>query len=168
YDGELSKVQAIQNAAVAHVYGIQAGLEAKLPAGFSFSADVNYQQGEEELEDGTTSTLRHASPFYGVARLNYKVDKLSLQLNVDYQAERSFEDLPVEERSKDEIYAKDNNGNNYAPSWYTVNLKTMYSFSDVLSFHAGIENITDQRYRPYSSGISGPGRNFVLSVTAKF
>lgn len=168
YNGELSKVQAIQNAAVAHVYGIQAGLEAKLPAGFSISADLNFQQGEEELEDGTTSTLRHASPIYGVARLNYKVDKLSVQLNVDYQAERSFEDLPVEERSKDEIYAKDKNGNNYAPSWYTLNLKTMYAFSDVFSIHAGIENITDQRYRPYSSGISGAGRNFVLSVTAKF
>ena len=34
YDGSLSQVQAIQNAASATVYGVQAGFEAKLPSGF--------------------------------------------------------------------------------------------------------------------------------------
>jgi hemoglobin/transferrin/lactoferrin receptor protein len=28
----------------------------------------------------------------------------------------------------------------------------------------GVENITDQRYRPYSSGISAAGRNFIGSL----
>jgi hemoglobin/transferrin/lactoferrin receptor protein len=32
----------------------------------------------------------------------------------------------------------------------------------------GLENITDQRYRPYSSGISGAGRNAVVAVAARF
>lgn len=51
YQGELSQVQAIQNAAVAHVYGLQAGVEVKLPKGFGFSTDVNFQKGEEELDN---------------------------------------------------------------------------------------------------------------------
>jgi hemoglobin/transferrin/lactoferrin receptor protein len=30
--------------------------------------------------------------------------------------------------------------------------------------NAGIENILDNRYRPYSSGIVAPGRNFIISL----
>lgn len=168
YDNELSQVQAIQNAAVMTVYGLQAGLEIKFPEGFSFSADLNYQEGEEELDDKTKSPARHAAPLFGVARVNYNYNKLSMQLNLMAQAEKKFSDLPQEEQAKDEIYAKDDDGNNYAPSWYTLNLKITYAYSSTFTLSTGIENITDQRYRPYSSGISGAGRNFVLSVKASF
>ena len=168
YDGQLSQVQAIQNAAAAHVYGLQAGVELQLPAGFSFSTDLNWQEGEEELDNGSVSPSRHAAPFFGVSRLTYRANRLTLELNTYYQAERSFEKLAVEERSKDEIYAKDANGNNYAPGWYTLNVKAMYQFMPNLTVTAGVENITDQRYRPYSSGISAPGRNFVMALRANF
>lgn len=168
YDGELSQVQAIQNAAEANVYGLQVGVEVKLPVGFNFSTDLNFQKGEEELDDGSTSTSRHAAPFFGVSRLGFKADKLNLQLYTEYQAKRKFEDLPVEEQGKDEIYAKDSNGNNYAPAWYTLNFKAMYRYSETFTVSAGLENITDQRYRPYSSGLSGPGRNFIFSLAANF
>lgn len=168
YDGELSQVEAIQNAAVANVYGVQIGLEAKLPAGFTFSSQLNYQIGEEELDDGNISAARHAAPMFGVSRLTYTSHKLSLQFYSNYQAERAFEDLAEEEQGKDEIYAKDENGNNYSPAWYTVNIKAMYQISDHFSVSAGVENMTDQRYRMYSSGISAPGRNFVMSLKANF
>lgn len=168
YNGELSKVQAIQNAAVASVYGVQAGIEIKLSSGFSFLSDLNYQKGEEELDDGTTSPLRHASPFNGVSRLKYQVDKLVLEFYCIYQGERSFEDLPQEERGKDEIYAKDPDGNNFSPSWYTINVKAMYRVNEVFTISTGLENLADQRYRPYSSGISGAGRNFMLSLACNF
>jgi hemoglobin/transferrin/lactoferrin receptor protein len=168
YSGELSQVQAIQNAAFATVYGVQAGLKINLQMGWWMSADVNWQLGEEELDDGIVSPSRHAAPFFGDARLGYTAGKLSMQLYALYQAERSFEGLAVEERSKDEIYAKDANGNNYAPAWYTLNVKAMYQITDLFSVSAGLENLTDQRYRPFSSGLSGAGRNFILSVKAVF
>ncbi|MEZ4920598.1 MAG: TonB-dependent receptor [Saprospiraceae bacterium] len=168
YQGELSQVQALQNAAQATVYGVQAGLEIKFPGGFSLSSDLNYQHGEEELDDGTTSPSRHAAPLFGTTRLVYHAKKLHLQLYSVYQGERSFDDLAIEERNKDEIYAKDANGNNYAPAWYTLNFKALYQFADHFTVSAGLENLTDQRYRPYSSGISAPGRNFILSFNVKF
>ncbi len=168
YQGELSQVQAIQNAAIAKVYGVQVGVEVKLPKGFGFSTDVNIQKGEEELDNGETSPSRHASPFFGVSRLNYKANKLSMELNVNYQAKRDFEDLPEEEKDKTEIYALDENGNPYAPSWYTLNFKALYKMTDTFDVSGGIENLTDQRYRPFSSGISGAGRNFILALTAHF
>ncbi|HAH39148.1 MAG TPA: hypothetical protein DCL81_22590, partial [Algoriphagus sp.] len=49
-----------------------------------------------------------------------------------------------------------------------LNFKTSYPIFDFLILNAGIENITDQRYRPFSSGISGPGRNIQLSLKASF
>lgn len=168
YDGMMSQVQSIQNAAKANVYGVQAGLEVKLPAGFSFSSDLNLQKGEEELDDGGTSASRHAAPMFGMSSLNYKKNKLSLRFYAVYQGEVSYDHLAVEEREKDEIYAKDANGNNYAPSWYTLNFKAFYDFEKNFSLMAGLENITDQRYRPYSSGISGAGRNFVMSLVFNF
>ncbi len=168
YQGELSQVQAIQNAAVAHVYGVQAGVEVKLPKGFGFSTDVNFQKGEEELDNGETSTSRHASPFFGVSRLNYKANKLRMELNVNYQGKYDFDELPEGEKEKTEIYALDENGDPYAPAWYTLNFKALYKLTDTFDVSGGIENLTDQRYRPYSSGISGAGRNFILSITAHF
>lgn len=168
YDGQLSSIQAIQNAAVANVYGIQFGAEVKLPAGFSFSSELNYQYGEEELDDGSTSPSRHAPPLYGISRLNFRANHLHLQFYATYMAERKFEDLPFGEKNKVELYAKDANGNNYAPAWYTLNIKATYDLSNMFVISSGIENLTDERYRPYSSGISAPGRNFVISLRANF
>ncbi len=168
YDGVLSKVQAIQNAAKARVYGIQTGIEVKFPKGFGFSSDFNVQVGEEELDDGTLSPSRHAAPWFGTTRVTYTAEKLNLQFYSNYQGTRTYEDMPFEERGKTEIYAADENGNPYAPGWITLNFKAMYHISEHFSLSSGLENITNRRYRPYSSGISAPGRNFILSVTAKF
>jgi hemoglobin/transferrin/lactoferrin receptor protein len=168
YDGELSQVQALQNAAIAHVYGLQFGFELKLPKGFSLSSDVNFQDGEEEMNDGTRSPSRHIAPFFGVSRLAFQAEKLRLQLYSQYQGERSFSNMPVSEVGKTEIYGLDDQGRAYAPAWNTLNFKASYQLSKVLMVNAGLENITDQRYRPYSSGISGAGRNFILSLRADF
>lgn len=166
YDGVLSQVQAIQNAATARVYGIQFGMELQLINGLRLSSDINYQKGREELDNGEVSPSRHAAPWFGVTRLRYKCNKLQVELYAQYQGEQSHENLAWDERGKDEIYAKDQAGNTYAPAWYTVNLKGSYRLNEHLSFNMGIENLTDQRYRPYSSGISGAGRNLVISARA--
>jgi hemoglobin/transferrin/lactoferrin receptor protein len=168
YDGELSKVQAVQNAALAQVYGIQGGFELKLNKSFSLLSKMNYQKGIEEQNDGTYSPSRHAAPTFGSTQINYRKKKLTLQLSALYNGERKFEDLPISEIAKDYLYAKDENGNPYSPSWYTLNIKGMYHVSSLLSITAGIENITDKRYKPYSSGIAAPGRNFIVSAKLTF
>jgi hemoglobin/transferrin/lactoferrin receptor protein len=158
----------MQNAAFAKVYGIQAGFEAKLPAGFGLNGRFNYQKGDEELDDGTTSPLRHAAPFFGLAALTYSAERLKLDLYGTYSAEVSYENLPPEEQAKTYMYALDEDGNPYSPAWYTLNFKAMYQITEIFSVSGGVENLTDVRYRPYSSGISAPGRNFILSLKASF
>jgi hemoglobin/transferrin/lactoferrin receptor protein len=168
YEGVMSKVQAIQNAAFATVYGIQAGLEVKLPAGFGLTSQFNYQKGEEELDDGTTSPLRHAAPWFGTSHLTFGINKLELDFYAVYNGEISYKNLPEEERGKAYMYAKDADGNPYSPAWYTLNIKALYQITNNFSVSAGVENLTDQRYRPYSSGIAGAGRNFIIALRARF
>lgn len=168
YFGELSKVQAIQNAARANVYGIQAGIEISIVQGLKLISDYNFQYGIEELDNQTTSPSRHAAPSFGVTRLVYRKKALQIQLYSHYQATRLHQNLAFEEKGKTEIYALDRNGNTYSPGWYTLNLKAGYSIGTKWQLNAGIENITNQRYRPYSSGISGPGINIIVSTGFKF
>lgn len=168
YDDELSRVQAIQNAASAFVYGVQAGVELKLPMGFGVRSVFSYQRGEEEADDGTTGPLRHAGPWFGSTHLTFKHKQLKLDLYTIYNGEISAENLAEEEKRKDHLYAEDADGNPYSPSWYTLNFKAMYQFDRYLLLSGGFENLTGQRYRPYSSGIGAAGLNFIISVRVMF
>ncbi|GGG21463.1 TonB-dependent receptor plug domain-containing protein [Pontibacter amylolyticus] len=166
YEGERSQVQAIQNAAFARVWGVQAGVELKLPAGFGLAARYNVQRGREELDNGTEAPLRHAAPTFGTVRLTYSRHRLKADLYTVFNGAIRYSQLTPEEQDKAYLYATDGNGNPYSPAWATLNLKALYQLTRHLSLIAGIENITDQRYRPYSSGIAAAGRNVVLSVRA--
>jgi hemoglobin/transferrin/lactoferrin receptor protein len=168
YDGEMSRIQSVQNAASATVYGVQANFELKFKSGFGLSSDINYQKGEEELDNGTTSPSRHAAPLFGVSRFFYNHKGLRLELNSFYSASKKYDELPDEEKAKPEIYATDANGNPWSPSYYTINFKANYLINKTFSLSAGIENILDKRYRPYSSGIVAAGRNLVLSGKIRF
>lgn len=168
YDGTLSRVQAVQNAARAWVYGLQAGIDAQWPNGFGLHARLNIQEGMEELEEGGTTPLRHAAPWFGVFRLQYEQEAFRLELNAQYHRAFAFEDLPLSEREKPFLYAADADGNPYSPAWYTLDFRALYRINDTFTLSAGVENLTDQRYRPYSSGLAGAGRNVVLSGRVGF
>ncbi|EOZ95226.1 hypothetical protein A33Q_3431 [Indibacter alkaliphilus LW1] len=168
YDGELSRVLALQNAAFVRIIGLQAALEIKLPQNLSLSSRINIQKGVEEMENGIQSPSRHAPPTFGVTRLEFKKDKYRAQLYTEYAGGFSFDQLPLEERGKPELYAIDENGNPFSPSWATVNAKGFYQLLQNVSLSAGVENISDVRFRTYGSGIAAPGRNFIISLIAGF
>jgi hemoglobin/transferrin/lactoferrin receptor protein len=68
------------------------------------------------------------------------------------------------EQEKNHMYATDSNGNPYSPAWWTLNVKGLYRVKNFGTLNFGIENILDVRYRPYSSGIVAPGRNFIVGL----
>jgi len=168
FAGENAKVYAIQNAAFSQVYGVNMNFEIRLLSGFGFSAKLNYQLGTEEMDNGQISRSRHAAPAFGQTAISYKKRKLVMQVYLVFCDEVSFINLNEEERQKPAIYAIDSNGNPFSPAWYTLNLKALYKVHSNVSVSAGIENLSDQRYRPYSSGLVAPGRNFVISLNADF
>ncbi len=168
YDGTLSRVQAVQNVAFAEVYGVQAGIEVSLPSGFGLSSRYNWQRGNEELDDETEAPLRHSPPSFGVTRLSFNKNGLRTELYAMYNGEILNDRLAPEEQGKEYLYAIDDNGNPFSPAWFTLNFKAQYQMNNGTSLMMGLENILDERYRPYSSGIVAPGRNFIVSVRTQF
>ncbi|NJB71254.1 hemoglobin/transferrin/lactoferrin receptor protein [Saonia flava] len=164
YNGELSNVQAIQNAAKAYVYGFELGLEAFLSDNLSVISNLTITKGIEEEEDGTDSPGRHVAPTFGDFHVVWKNQRLQADIFLNYNGEIANEDLAPSEKSKDYIYALDANGNPYSPSWHTLNFRSQYTISNAFKASFGLENITDQRYRSYSSGIVAPGFNLIMGL----
>lgn len=168
YNGELSNVQAMQNAAKAYVYGFELGLEAVLTENISLVSNLTLTEGVEEEADGSDSPARHVPPAFGDVHLIFRNQNLKTDLFLNYNGEIENDDLATSEQVKTYIYAKDANGLPYAPSWYTLNLRTQYELNKEWRIGCSVENITDQRYRSYSSGIAAPGTNLIIGVSYSF
>lgn len=169
YDGTLSQVMALQNISHLRVWGIQVALAKPITPHLNFSVSFNYQKGKEKsIEDGQYYSPTHVAPLFGSIQLAFKKPKYQVVLYSNLNGQILFDDLALSERADSHLYARDNNGNPYAPSWSTLNLKGTYHVTSFLKLDAGIENILDERYRPYSSGISAPGRNLLFTLRFKF
>jgi hemoglobin/transferrin/lactoferrin receptor protein len=165
YHGELSDIYAIQNTSKSWLYGFETGLKVNLFDNFDFKTQYNYLKGEQRDMDGAANLpVRHVSPHFGNIHFIYSKNKTKVDLFYNYNSKLSFSQLSNSERDKPYLYATDKNGNPYSPSWYTLNLRTLYELDKNFQFTASIENISNKLYRPYSSGISAPGINFIFSV----
>ncbi|HRW76226.1 MAG TPA: TonB-dependent receptor, partial [Saprospiraceae bacterium] len=112
--------------------------------------------------------LRHAAPWSALAQLQYRRGSWQADLTWQYQGEVSAGRLAPDEQGKDYLYATDQEGRPYAPSWSILNLKALWQVRDHVTLSGGVENILDVRYRPYSSGITAPGRNVILALRVGF
>lgn len=164
YDGELSRVQALVNTSYAWIVGVSLNFKIAITDHLDFNTVINYTKGQ----DDEGYSLRHVAPLFGRTELTYHAANFKIDLFAAYNGQISSNDLAPTEQSKPHMYAKDIHGLPYSPSWATLNLKGSYQFSPYVGMNFGIENILDARYRPYSSGIVAPGRNFIIAINARF
>jgi len=160
YKGIPSKVQAITNATYARVYGLHLNLQANLTSYLSIRSALNITQGKEKGD----IPLRHAAPVFGSTHIIYTSSNITTDVYSEYNGSRKFEDMPPTEIEKPYLYSTDKNGNPWCPGWFTLNLKVSFNLWKWVVLNGGIENILDNRYRPYSSGIAAPGRNYIISL----
>ena len=163
YDGELSNIQAIQNASKAWIYGFEVGLKAVITNHIDLTSQYSIIGGTEE-EGDIEVPIRHVAPSFGNTHLVWTSKGVKFDMFLNYNSELSFNQLAPSEVGKDYIYALDANGNPYSPSWYTFNFRAQCQISNSTTLTASLENITDQRYKTYSSGIAAAGRNLILSL----
>lgn len=159
YDGELSKVTAIVNAGKANIYGFSGSLVYDISDYIKIRTHLTWMDGE----DDNGIPLRHVTPLFGNTAIMYKQGITQLSIYANYNGWKKLNDMPPSEQAKTHLYTVDG-----TPSWYTLNIKSTFKLSDNISLNLGIENILDLHYRPYSSGISAPGRNFVAALRASF
>ncbi|NTW31881.1 MAG: TonB-dependent receptor [Bacteroidetes bacterium] len=169
YDGKMSQVQAIQNISQAYVCGVQAGVNINFGKGIGLKSTICYQYGKEEsIDSAKYYPTSHVPPMFGITHLTYERKKLKFDFYVVYNSKMDYEDLALSERQDDAPYAKDANGLPFVPAWSTLNFKAAFYINKNIALNAGVENITDKLYRPFESGISAPGRNFIVALKGSF
>jgi hemoglobin/transferrin/lactoferrin receptor protein len=167
FAGVKSRVEALQNVAKATVTGLQLMAAYEITKTLSTQTAANWITGKETDDvKNEQVALRHAPPFYGNTNLKYRFKKIYAEVYATYNSQIKNKDLAPSEQAKTDIYAKDKNGNPFSPGWYTLNFKSSYQLTKKLLITLGWENITNQMYRPYSSGIVAAGGNLIISVRA--
>ena len=159
YDGVLSRVQSLENVEGGYILGASIYFKAAISKHVSLTSTLTYTDGE----DADGFPIRHASPAFGRTSLQYEKGMWTIDLFSVYNGALAFEDLAPSEQNKNHIYTSDG-----SLAWTTFNFKLAVRPTRGLSLFAGLENIFDIHYRPYSSGISAPGRNFIFSAKYSF
>jgi hemoglobin/transferrin/lactoferrin receptor protein len=158
YDGDLLQIQANTNTAEAIVYGASFNLLAKLSNDFSLKSSLNYTLGTNVTED---IPLAHIPPLYGRSDIIVKSKPLTIAFYVKYQAWKWMSDYSLTGEDNESSATIDG-----TPSWQTYNISTAVELSKSFTLQAALENILDIHYRPFASGVSGAGRNFVVTLRA--
>ncbi|MFZ9718264.1 MAG: TonB-dependent receptor plug domain-containing protein [Chitinophagaceae bacterium] len=163
--GVMSRVESLQNAAYATVWGVQLSVSWQANEKLKFISHANWISGNETDDRNSVQVpLRHAPPFYGTSIARYQEKKWMGELSAVYNSTVTNEKLAPSEQAKPEIYAKHPQGRPYAPGWAVWNVRVSYQASAGFMVTAAWENITNQLYRPYSSGIVAAGSNLILSL----
>jgi hemoglobin/transferrin/lactoferrin receptor protein len=158
YDGDQYLITTNYNAGKAYIYGASLGLTANLNKSFSLKGTLNYTRGHNLSDD---VPLGHIPPIFGRSGFSYRKSWFFVDTYFVYQGWKYTEDFSP--------YGEDNEGEamEYGfPSWWTANIKAGFDVGKHFNFMLAIENLFDQFYKPYASGISAPGRNYIL--TARF
>ncbi|WP_210462908.1 TonB-dependent receptor plug domain-containing protein [Rufibacter roseolus] len=162
YNGQLSRVVASVNANKAYVYGFSGAINADITSAFRLASTLTYTYGRIKSETGETP-LDHIPPVFGKTSLFLTLPKFRSEFFVQYNGWKNLEDYnPVGE---DNLQYATPQG---VPAWYTLNLRTAYQIHPRIQVQAALENILDKFYRVYASGVSAPGRNFMLTLRGNF
>lgn len=158
YDGDLYRITTNYNAGQAYIYGMSMGLNARLNENISFKGTLNYTRGHNITDN---VPLGHIPPLFGRTSFTYRKNNFFLLTYFIYQGWKHTADFSP--------FGEDNEGEAMEhgfPSWWTANIKAGFKTGRFLEFIIAVENLLDQFYKPYAAGVSGPGRNFIL--TARF
>jgi len=162
YDGVMSNVQSMLNAQRAFLYGLELGVNAKLSS--NVSAYANYTLTKAQIvTDSIAIPLDHIPPGYG--KIGIKVNEKGFT--------GEFFTLFNQWKRIEEYHPSGEDNQAYAlpqgmPAWYTINLRLGYQFNKYVSLQLACENLLDMNYRVFASNISGPGRNFILTLRGNF
>lgn len=162
YGGVKSAVQTSVNNNEAFVYGFSGGIAADITDGLSFVTTLNYTYGRIKT-DSINYPLDHIAPVFGRTGLNIKLKKCKMEFFAIYNGWKRIENYNL--LGEDNIAYATING---TPAWFTLNYRAAYQLNSQIQLQLAIENILDQNYRVFASGISAPGRNFVATLRGNF
>jgi hemoglobin/transferrin/lactoferrin receptor protein len=159
FDGKMCAVQALQNADKAEIYGFEGNVTVKITKALSLKSSLTYTNGH--VNDSVP--LDHIPPLFGMTSLKLELTQFTSEIYARYNGWKHIKDYSPSGEDNESYATPDG-----MPWWYTINLRCGYQFNKYLNLQAGAENILDKHYRLFASGISAPGRNFIVTLRASF
>jgi hemoglobin/transferrin/lactoferrin receptor protein len=163
YDGFPANVVSSQNVGEALLYGLSASLRGDITSSLVITASYNYTHGEVQNDSGPNTPLDHIAPAFGKIGVQYNTPKLKTELFSNFSAWKYLSGYSSS--GEDNLQYATAEG---MPSWYTLNLRVGYDITKMFTAQTGIDNLLDLQYRTFASGINAPGRNFFITLRAKF
>lgn len=155
YDGVLSNVQANVNAKEAWMFGLSHVIQGNWGR-VSMRHSLTYTYGQDL---SSNVPLDHIPPLYGQGELGYRIGKLELGGRLSWQGWKRLDRYSPRDLNNAEFATEDG-----WPAWMRIDVLGTYRLVERIHVQAGVDNIFDQHYRPFSSRISAPGRNVWVSL----
>lgn len=170
FSNDIVTTQANTNIGNGRIYGASFEGGIKLGATLDLSTNLTYTHAARNEMIGALPSIL---PFYGGAVLQYKKDALNLNLNYSFNSRKNPEDYSSggeDGLEETPIISTTNNQTVFAgtPKWSILSFRGNYQVNKTVLLNAGVENIFDQHYRTFASGISAPGRSLILGTRVNF
>jgi len=161
YNGERYGIIANQNNQQAYVTGLTADADMPIWRGLSLATSVTYTYARI-ITDTVPYPLDHIPPLFGNVNIRYKWKGLMAEAYMVWNGWKDLSDM--NQGGEDRYETATSEG---VPAWYTFNVRAEYSFLKYYSIQLALENILDQHYRPFASGLYGRGRNVMVCLRAR-
>ena len=168
YDGEELNTVANVNNKTAYIVGGTFTFKGNLSNSFNTKASLTYTKGKAY---DTEEPLSSIPPVFGNIELNYVKNRLETGLNIVFNGRKTLEKYNISEgidNIEETPFISENQEYYGTPSWNTLNFYTRVKATKNIDFLFNIDNIFDQHYKEFASGISAPGRNFSFTVLGNF
>ncbi len=152
FSGINSRVYANTNVGKAVIWGGSLQMKFRLTNGIEMEKSIVYTYGRDLDAD---APLGHIPPLYGSLRVKAKRNRYTANFSLLYNAAKTLEQYSTFSEDKLEEARFDG-----TPAWWLIHLDASYRINKQVRVSVALENIADKHYRPFSSGISGAGRNF--------
>lgn len=166
-------IVANQNRGTAYVFGYTANYQGKLSDKVTTSGFITYTKGRTYDTDEPLSSI---PPLFGQFDLNYIDEKFQLGASVRFNSKKDISDFNIIEGIDNHDLTPIVNPNGAtdqeiyygSPSWMTLAFNSSYELNQNWKIQGMINNVFDQHYREFASGVSAPGRNFSFALITTF
>ncbi|MBT7816277.1 MAG: TonB-dependent receptor, partial [Polaribacter sp.] len=173
FDGEYGNVVANQNRGNAFITGYTFSYLGKLSNTWNTSGFITYTKGRTYDTEEPMSSI---PPLFGQFEVNYKKEKIEVGAALRFNSKKDIADFNFSEGIDNhdltpivDANAVNNTDIYYgSPSWMTVGVNGRYSVTENFSVQARLDNLLDEHYLEFASGVSSPGRNLSVSFVANF
>ncbi len=162
YDGVLTPVFSNANAQKARIFGATTRLGWRFSSWLRAEATASWTRGRI-VESEKSSPLDHIPPLFGRVAVFAKKNRWDAEANLLFNGEK-----PISEYR---LNAEDNEQYALAsgtPAWWTANVRGGFEISKNWRAQAFVDNVFDQFYRVFASGISAPGRTVGAAIRLRF